>query len=262
MKDQRALVTGGAGVVGSHIVDRLVEAGAARWSSSTSCPRAAREPAARTDQRSGHFVEGDIRDAGLVADVMRRHRRRVPPGGDPDHPMCGGTTAGTGGDGRRDLQHPRGGRRPRGVGKVVAASSAAVYGAAETFPTPETHHTYAQHDTLYGAAKAFNEGLLRSFHDMYGLDYVALRYFNVYGPRMDIHGQHTEVLVRWMDRIADGEPPLILGDGAQTMDFVYVEDVARRQHARRRLRRDRRGLQRRHGGRGEPDRARRHRCSA
>ena len=62
---------------------------------------------------------------------------------------------------------------------------------------------------------------------MSGLDYVALRYFNVYGPRMDVHGLYTEVLVRWMERIADGQPPLILGDGAQTMDFVYVEDIAR-----------------------------------
>ena len=71
------------------------------------------------------------------------------------------------------------------------------------------------------------EGLLRSFNDMYGLPYVALRYFNVYGPRMDIHGKYTEVLIRWMERIAAGQPPLILGDGTQTMDFVYVEDVAR-----------------------------------
>jgi UDP-glucose 4-epimerase len=71
------------------------------------------------------------------------------------------------------------------------------------------------------------EGLLRAFHDMHGLPYVALRYFNVYGPRMDLHGKYTEVLVRWMQRIAAGEPPLILGDGTQTMDFVYVEDVAR-----------------------------------
>ena len=62
---------------------------------------------------------------------------------------------------------------------------------------------------------------------MYGLDYVALRYFNVYGPRMDVHGVYTEVLVRWMERIAAGEPPLILGDGSQTMDFVYIGDVAR-----------------------------------
>ena len=62
---------------------------------------------------------------------------------------------------------------------------------------------------------------------MYGLDYVALRYFNVYGPRMDIHGVYTEVLIRWMERIASGRPPLILGDGRQTMDFVHVADVAR-----------------------------------
>jgi UDP-glucose 4-epimerase len=62
---------------------------------------------------------------------------------------------------------------------------------------------------------------------MQGLDYVALRYFNVYGPRMDIHGVYTEVLIRWMQRIAAGQPPLIFGDGAQTMDFVFTTDIAR-----------------------------------
>jgi len=112
------------------------------------------------------------------------------------------------------------------VRKLIAASSASVYGLAEDFPTTEKHHPYAN-DTIYGAAKTFNEGLLRSFHAMTGLDYVALRYFNVYGSRMDIHGVYTEVLVRWMERINAGEPPLILGDGTQTMDFVSVEDIAR-----------------------------------
>jgi UDP-glucose 4-epimerase len=62
---------------------------------------------------------------------------------------------------------------------------------------------------------------------MYGLDYVALRYFNVYGPRMDIHGAYTEVLIRWMERIEANQPPIIFGDGSQTMDFVYVRDIAR-----------------------------------
>ena len=62
---------------------------------------------------------------------------------------------------------------------------------------------------------------------MNGLDYVALRYFNVYGPRMDVHGLYTEVLVRWMERIEDGLPPLIFGDGRQTMDFVFTTDIAR-----------------------------------
>ena len=97
---------------------------------------------------------------------------------------------------------------------------------AEEFPTTERHHPY-NNRTLYGAAKAFNEGLLRSFNDMYGLNYVALRYFNVYGPRMDVHGVYTEVLIRWMERIASGKPPLIFGDGKQTMDFISVQDIAR-----------------------------------
>jgi UDP-glucose 4-epimerase len=112
------------------------------------------------------------------------------------------------------------------VRKVIASSSASVYGLATQFPTPEDQHPYAN-DTLYGAAKTFNEGLLRSFRGMKGLNYVALRYFNVYGPRMDIHGLYTEVLIRWMERIEAGQPPLIFGDGAQTMDFVFTEDIAR-----------------------------------
>jgi UDP-glucose 4-epimerase len=112
-----------------------------------------------------------------------------------------------------------------GVGRLVAASSAAVYGMAEQFPTPEGHHLSANR-TLYGACKSFNEQLLRSFKEMYDLDYVALRYFNVYGPRMAIRG-HTEVMIKWMERIAAGIPPLILGDGTTTVDFVYVDDVAR-----------------------------------
>ncbi len=113
-----------------------------------------------------------------------------------------------------------------GVKKVVTASSASIYGLADSFPTREDHHPY-NNRTWYGATKIMLEGLHRSFYDMFGLPYVALRYFNVYGPRMDIHGKYTEVLIRWMERIANGQPPLILGDGKQTMDFVYINDVAR-----------------------------------
>ncbi len=113
-----------------------------------------------------------------------------------------------------------------GVRKVVAASSASVYGMADAFPTREEHHPYLNR-TWYGAAKVALEGMLRSFNEMYGLAYVALRYFNVYGPRMDIFGKYTEVLIRWLDCIDRGELPKIFGDGSQTMDFVFSEDVAR-----------------------------------
>src|SRR5262249_9261097 len=113
-----------------------------------------------------------------------------------------------------------------GVEKIVAASSASIYGLAEAVPTSEARHPYGTR-TIYGAAKAFNEGMLRSFAEMYGLKYIALRYFNVYGPRMDVHGAYTEVFIRWMERIAAGQPPVIFGDGLQTMDFVHVRDIAR-----------------------------------
>jgi UDP-glucose 4-epimerase len=112
------------------------------------------------------------------------------------------------------------------IEKVIAASSASVYGMAGAFPTTERENPY-DNRTLYGAAKAFNEGLLRTFNDMHGLDYVSFRYFNVYGDRMDIHGRYTEVLIRWMERLEAGQPPIIFGDGKQTMDFVHVRDVAR-----------------------------------
>lgn len=113
-----------------------------------------------------------------------------------------------------------------GVRRLVAASSASVYGMGNEFPTPESHAPY-NNRTWYGAAKTANEAMLRSFHDMYGLDYVALRYFNVYGPRMDVFGKYTEVLIRWLDCLDRGEAPKIFGSGRQTMDFVYVADVAR-----------------------------------
>jgi UDP-glucose 4-epimerase len=112
------------------------------------------------------------------------------------------------------------------VKKLVYSSSASVYGMARNFPTPETDHPY-NNQTFYGGAKLWGEQLLRSYKFMYGLNFVALRYFNVYGPRMDTDGKYTEVLIRWLDCIKDGNRPAIYGDGSTTMDFVYVKDVAR-----------------------------------
>lgn len=112
------------------------------------------------------------------------------------------------------------------VKKVIYSSSASVYGLAQHFPTPETDNPY-NNQTFYGAAKMWGEQLFRSFKFMYGLDYVALRYFNAYGPRMDTDGKYTEVMIKWLDCIRDGRNPVIYGDGSTTMDFVYVKDIAR-----------------------------------
>lgn len=226
LTDKRVLITGGAGLVGSHIVDLLVD-------------RRPREIVVLDNFTRGRLdnlaearaafpltiVHGDIRDRALLAQlfdgvdiVFHQAAIRITQCAEEPRLAFDVLAAGTFNVLEAAVE--------AGVSKVVAASSASVLGLAEHFPTTERHHPY-NNRTIYGAAKAFNEGLLRSFAEMYGLRYVALRYFNVYGPRMDIHGVYTEVLIRWMERMAAGEPPLIHGDGAQTMDFVHVRDVAR-----------------------------------
>ena len=222
----RVLVTGGGGAIGSNLADQLVEAGAEEIVILDNFVRGRRDNLAWALANGPvRLIEGDIRDRALVRRLMRGvdvvfHLAAIRITQCAEEPRLALEVLV---DGTYDVVEAA---ADAGVRKVVASSSASVYGLAEEFPTNESHHPYAN-DTLYGAAKAFNEGLLRSFHAMRGLDYVALRYFNVYGPGMDIHGLYTEVLVRWMERITAGEPPLILGDGLQTMDFVYIGDVAR-----------------------------------
>ncbi|MCW2238563.1 SDR family NAD(P)-dependent oxidoreductase [Azospirillum canadense] len=226
LKNKRILVTGGAGFVGSHIIDLLLDEGCSRVYALDNLVRGNLGNLAPALASSRvEFVQGDIRDRALVdrlvgeCDVVFHQAalRIIHCAAEPRQAMEVMVNA------TFDLLESCVKHR---IEKVVAASSASIYGLAETFPTTEGHHPYANR-TLYGAAKQFNEGLLSSFNDMYGLDYAALRYFNVYGPRMDIHGKYTEVLIRWMDRIAAGQPPVIFGDGLQTMDFVHVRDVAR-----------------------------------
>lgn len=226
LKGKHALVTGGAGFVGSHIIDLLVDEGCREIVAIDNMVRGRPDNLAAALRRGPvRLVEGDIRDRDLMERLVRDadvvfHQAALRITHCAEAPRMALEVMV---DATFDLlelcvRHE--------TQKVVAASSASIYGLADQFPTTESQHPY-DNRTLYGAAKAFNEGLLRSFHDMYGLDYVALRYFNVYGPRMDIHGVYTEVLIRWMDRIAAGEPPLIFGDGGQTMDFIYIEDIAR-----------------------------------
>ncbi|MGB8650531.1 MAG: NAD-dependent epimerase/dehydratase family protein [Mycobacteriales bacterium] len=222
----QVLVTGGAGTIGSTVCDQLLEAGVRRILVLDNLVRGRTANLANA-LASGRLelVEGDIGDVALLGEVIagcdvvfHLAAIRITQCAEEPRLALEVLAAGTFNVLEAAVAH--------GVRKVVASSSASVYGLAEEFPTSERHHPY-NNDTIYGAAKAFNEGLLRSFGAMYGLESVALRYFNVYGPRMDVHGVYTEVLVRWMDRILAGQPPLVLGDGRQTMDFVFTEDIAR-----------------------------------
>ena len=222
----QVLVTGGAGTIGSTLVDQLLAAGVAHIDVLDDLVRGRRDNL--TDAAASgrlDLIVGDIRDARLVDDLtvgkdLVFHEAAIRITQCAEEPRLALEVLV---DGTFNVVESAARHR---VGKLIAASSASVYGMAEVFPTDERHH-HENNDTFYGAAKTFNEGLIRSFRAMQGLDYVLLRYFNVYGPRMDVHGLYTEVLVRWMERIADGRAPLIFGDGRQTMDFVCVPDIAR-----------------------------------
>lgn len=220
------LVTGGAGTIGSTVVDQLLDAGAAHVDVLDNLVRGRRAnlDAALASERV-QLVEGDVRDRDLVHDLTRGkdlvfHQAAIRITQCAEEPRLALEVLV---DGTFNVVEAAAQEK---VDKLIAASSASVYGMAEEFPTGESHHHH-NNDTFYGAAKSFNEGMARSFRAMSGLDYVALRYFNVYGPRMDVHGLYTEVLVRWMERIVDGVPPLIFGNGQQTMDFIHTADVAR-----------------------------------
>jgi UDP-glucose 4-epimerase len=226
LRGANVLVTGGAGFIGSHLVDQLIDAGAVsvvvldnlvrgRVSNLQAALRSNRVRLLTGDIRDRHLIDESVRGADYVFHMAALRITHC--AAEPRLAMEVMV------DATYDLFEAC---RSAGVKKVVFSSSASVYGMADSFPTTEAHHPYGNR-TLYGAAKSFGESLLRSLNDMYGTNYVCLRYFNVYGPRMDIHGRYTEVLSRWMERLEDGQAPIIFGDGSQTMDMVHVRDIAR-----------------------------------
>lgn len=222
---KRFLITGGAGFVGSTICDQLLAAGAAEVRIIDNFVRgswANVKPALATGRVN--ITEGDIRDAELVdsltegADyVYHEAALRITRCAEAPREAVEVLMTGTLNVLEAAVRHK--------VKKIVAASSASVYGEPSYLPMDEAHPF--NNRTLYGAGKVANEQMLRAYYTTYGLPYVALRYFNVYGPRMDLTGVYTEVLIRWLEAIEAGKPPLIFGDGEQSMDFVYIEDVAR-----------------------------------
>jgi UDP-glucose 4-epimerase len=221
----RCLVTGGAGFIGSTIVDQLMDAGAGEVIVLDNFVRGTWSNLASARDRGGvKVIKGDICDAALVDDltagtdfVFHQAALRITRCAEAPREAVDVLINGTLNVLESAVRHK--------VKKVVAASSASVYGNPSYLPMDESHPF--NNRTIYGAGKIACEQMLRAYYAMYGLPYVAFRYFNAYGPRMDIVGVYTEVLIRWLDAIEVNQPPLIFGDGTQSMDFVFVGDVAR-----------------------------------
>lgn len=216
-----SLVTGGAGFIGSHLVEFLASSGAAvRVLDDLSTGR--RENLAGLAGKID-FVEGDVRDGALARRLMEGvdvvfHLAAVasvaPSIADPL--TCNGVNV-------AGVLSVLTAARDAGVRRVVLASSAAVYGSDPAVPTAET----APFAPLspYAASKAAGELYCRVFAKLYGIETVSLRLFNVYGPRQDPASEYSGVVSRFLEQLREGQPLIVHGDGEQTRDFVFAQDV-------------------------------------
>ena len=223
LSNARVLVTGGAGLVGSHIVDQLVSEGASVIIYDSLVRGRLEHLESAREHSDLEVIEGDIRDVEQLADAMKNvdyvfHEAALWLHGCQSEP-------------RKALEINVIGTFNvleacvnSGVKKVVAASSSSVYGDGSYFPTDEGHPF--NNDLFYGATKVADEQLLTCFHKEYGLPFVGLRYLNVYGPRQPFDSAYMDVIMHFLNRIDADEPPIIHGDGTQTVDLVFVDDVA------------------------------------
>ena len=221
----RVLVVGGAGFLGSHIVDQLTDSRVSEIVVLDNFVRGTREnlrDAVRDPRVS--VVEGSVTDLDLL--------RRLMEGTDYAFHLAALWLYECVNEPRSALEVNVVGTynvveaaADEGVRKVVYSSSASVYGDAAFTPMTEEHPF--NNRTMYGATKIAGEQFFRAFNEQRGLEYVGLRYMNIYGPRMDDKGTYVSVIVKVLDRIDAGQPPIIFGDGSQAYDFVHVEDVAR-----------------------------------
>jgi nucleoside-diphosphate-sugar epimerase len=225
LSGSRILVTGGAGFIGSHLVEQLLEGGAAEVTVLDNFVRGSREnlEAVEHDPRL-QIVEGSIVDRALLGELTR--------GRDYVFHLAALWLYECVHEPRQALEVNVGGTynvveaaQEAGVRKVVYSSSASVYGDAIELPMTEEHPF--NNRTMYGATKIAGEQFFRAFNEQHGLDWVGLRYMNVYGPRMDYQGAYVSVIMKVLDKIDAREPPVIFGDGSQAYDFVHVQDVAR-----------------------------------
>jgi len=224
----KVIVTGGAGNVGSHIIDAAIAAGAREVVALDAMVRGVPEnlaPALATGK--ARLEQLDIRDRAAVHDsicsnggadvvfhqaALRWTRCQESPR-ECQEVMVDGTF--------NVLEAAAAAK----VTRVVLASSAVVYGEPEALPMHEDQPLNGT--TFYGSMKVANEQLARAFSQLHGVPTTALRYFNVYGPRMDVRSRFVEVMIRWLNLIDEGKPLTLFGDGSSSVDFVYVGDVAR-----------------------------------
>jgi UDP-glucose 4-epimerase len=224
---KKVVVIGGAGLIGSHLVDVLLQEKVREIvvfdnfarGSRANLSRALADPRVNIFEAGGDILHTDVLKAALkgadgvfhLAALWLLHCHEFP------EAAFEVNIRGTFNVLEACVQ--------QGVQRLVYSSSASVYGDAVTEPMTEDHPF--NNKTFYGATKISGEAMLRAYHHRYGLDYVGLRYMNVYGPRQDYRGAYIAVIMKMLDAIDRGEALVIFGDGSEAFDFVAVEDCAR-----------------------------------
>ncbi len=226
LRGARIALIGGAGLIGSHLAERLLREDPEEIliydtffrGSMENLEVAMRDPRVKVHSMKGDVLQTDVLDSAIEGRDVVFHLAALGLLHGVEYPRATWEVCvnGTLNVAEACVKH--------GVRRVVSSSSASVYGDAVRVPMDEDH-PFAN-TTLYGSAKIAGEQLLHAYHHNQGLDYVALRYFNVFGERQDYQGAYMQLVMKVLDRIDNGLQPMINGDGSQCYDFVHVTDIA------------------------------------
>lgn len=227
LNGKRIVVIGGAGLIGSHAVDLLTKEDVSEIVIYDNFVRgtvenledALKDPRVKVYEAGGDILQTDILDAALRGADGVMHFAALWLLQCHEYPRSAFNTNIEGTFNVLDACVRN------DVKRLVYSSSASVYGDAVEEPMTEDHPF--NNKNFYGATKIAGEAMIRAYHHRYGLNYVGLRYMNVYGPRQDYHGAYIAVIMKMLDAIDRGEGPTIMGDGSEAFDFVAVEDCGR-----------------------------------
>jgi UDP-glucose 4-epimerase len=227
IRGKNILVIGGAGFIGSHVVDELLKEDVGQVIVYDNFARGARgnlddalqDPRVRVFEVGGDILHTDVLAAAMKESQMVVHLAALWLLQCYDYPRVAFDVN------IRGTFNVLEACQQRGIERLVYSSSASVYGDAVEIPMTEDHPF--NNRTFYGATKIAGEAMCRAFNDRYGLSYAGLRYMNVYGARQDYKGTYIAVIMKILDRLDQGLPPILYGDGSQAYDFIYVSDCAR-----------------------------------
>jgi UDP-glucose 4-epimerase len=226
IRGKNILVIGGAGFIGSHVVDKLLNHDIGKViiydnfvrGTADNIENALKDPRVRVFEIGGDILQTDILNAAVKESDMVIHLAALWLLQCHEYPRAAFEVN------IKGTYNVLEACKENNIERLIYSSSASVYGDAVEIPMTEQHPF--NNKTFYGATKIAGEAMMRAFFHRYGVNYCGLRYMNVYGPRQDYKGTYIAVIMKILDNLDQGKPPIVYGDGSQSYDFIYVEDAA------------------------------------